>query len=239
MVALLIFDAALLVAGTSLIVDFVARGSRAELPRPAAASAPTASVPPPVAGAKPALPESAHGVARPLRPAHKHTVRPVAVHTPRGVRSRERVPDSAGQPAPPELLAPPPGPPSEAPQGPSSTEPAPAPSDGTSGGEPPESPASAEVEQSNVRFVVSHHLPQVQSCYERALKQSPGATGTIDLAFTLGNDGRATFAHAVGNTTGSDDLAACLAGLVESWSFPRPARGPIDFVYPFAFAGGG
>jgi TonB family protein len=97
----------------------------------------------------------------------------------------------------------------------------------------------AQIEEDNVRFVVQHHLPQVQSCYERALKQDPRLEGVIELQFTLGPDGSATSAHAVANSTGSDGLAACLAHLVESWQFPRPADGPLDFVYPFAFAGGG
>jgi outer membrane biosynthesis protein TonB len=103
----------------------------------------------------------------------------------------------------------------------------------------PRPPASAEIEEDNVRFVVQHHLPQVQSCYERALKQDSRLEGVIELQFTLQPDGSATAAKAVANSTGNEGLASCLSHLVESWQFPRPADGPLDFVYPFAFAGGG
>lgn len=102
----------------------------------------------------------------------------------------------------------------------------------------PQPPASAEIEEDNVRFVVQHHLPQVQSCYERALKQDARLEGVIELQFTLQPDGSATGAHSVANSTGNEGLATCLSHLVESWQFPRPADGPLDFVYPFAFAGG-
>jgi TonB family protein len=161
---------------------------------------------------------------------HKHPARLRGVKVPKPKPKLGTKPTPLADPGP--FPPPPPG-----------INPTPAPPPPTTNNEPPppspQPPASAEIEEDNVRFVVQHHLPQVQSCYERALKQDARLEGVIELQFTLQPDGTATAAHSVANSTGNEGLATCLSHLVESWQFPRPADGPLDFVYPFAFAGGG
>jgi hypothetical protein len=91
---------------------------------------------------------------------------------------------------------------------------------------------SAELEEDNIRFVVLHHLPQVQSCYERALKAGGVKEGQIEIAFTLQADGHATGAHVVANDVGSDELGGCVAHLVESWTSRAPSTLPSILSTP-------
>jgi hypothetical protein len=100
------------------------------------------------------------------------------------------------------------------------------------GGEdaPPFSPAK-------VRRVVEDHATQLQRCYQRAATSrslTEPLTGKIEIQFTLAPGGTAREVAPVGNTTGSPELAACVAGLIESWSFPDPGA-PVSFVWPFVF----
>src|SRR5206468_3277892 len=67
-----------------------------------------------------------------------------------------------------------------------------------------------------IQFVVDAHRVQVRECYERAFKDEsePPAGDRVEIAFTVGADGRAGGAHSIDNTTGSAVLGACLAARV-------------------------
>ncbi|HJZ85085.1 MAG TPA: AgmX/PglI C-terminal domain-containing protein [Polyangia bacterium] len=251
---LLLVDAALLGAGGWFILQYLTAAPRAHAVEPTGrASAPPAPAPTltPVTVPAPAPPAPAPPgpsappvpLAQELPPpmhrpslakgAHKRVarVRPVAVHTPKAAKP------VAPPPAPP----PPPGMEPAEPLPPPPTDPAAPPPPGEPAPPPEPVPESSppSPEEDGVRFVVQHHLPQVQACYQRALKQAPELRGIIDLQFTVEPDGSAVGAHAIENTTGSEELAGCLVRTVESWTFPRPVQGPTDFVYPFRFAGSG
>jgi hypothetical protein len=230
--ALLIFDAALLGVGGTFIARYLLASPKASAQTQTQTQTPTLTdtqMPPRTAPLPPTRTIPQEQPAKPpivVHHTHKHParLRTVSVPKPKPHLQSEPRPIADPTPLPPPPLQNQPPPPRPQPQ------PEPQPSS------PPE---SAEIEEDNVRFVVQHHLPQVQSCYERALKQDARLEGVIELQFTLQPDGTATSAHSVANSTGNDGLAICLSHLVESWQFPRPADGPLDFVYPFAFAGGG
>jgi TonB family protein len=105
-------------------------------------------------------------------------------------------------------------------------------------GEPDER-ARAALFEDNVRFVVRHHLPQVQACYQRQLKLTPAIGGTVELQFTLEPDGHVSSARTTSNSTGSEELASCVARTVMGWRFPGTGGDPADFIYPFTFSRGG
>ena len=235
---LLVLDAALLGVGGTFIAKYLFAPPKAvaqtitptltptltltETVPPKTITPPTRTIP------KQETPPPTTTLAPAVRHTHKHPARLRTVSVPKPKPKLGTKPSPLADPGP--LPPPPPG---TVPTPPPATDPEPPP---PSTSQPP---ASAEIEEDNVRFVVQHHLPQVQSCYERALKQDARLEGVIELQFTLQPDGSATAAHSVANSTGNEGLAACLSHLVESWQFPRPADGPLDFVYPFAFAGGG
>jgi TonB family protein len=101
-------------------------------------------------------------------------------------------------------------------------------------------PEAAEVEDyaERVRLVVQSHSTQIERCYERAAKGSgPSAPleGRIDLRFTLMPNGSAENVEVAGNSTGSAQLADCVAELFRSWSMPPGASRPIPLEWPVAF----
>ncbi|MBI2896492.1 MAG: TonB family protein [Deltaproteobacteria bacterium] len=100
----------------------------------------------------------------------------------------------------------------------------------------PEAP-DGQLDTRAVIFVVRHFLPQVRSCYERQLRNEPELRGQVTVRFTIGAGGRVTDAQSVFNSTGSDQLAGCVAATVRTWRFPEPEGGPVAFEYPFRFGG--
>lgn len=92
----------------------------------------------------------------------------------------------------------------------------------------------ASINADHVRFVVRSHMAQVRSCYDRANKNF-NLTGTVEIAFAITPEGKATRVRTEENTTGSELLAKCLAARISEWQFPRPVGGEYDLIYPFQF----
>jgi hypothetical protein len=110
----------------------------------------------------------------------------------------------------------------------------PGPSGAEEPSEEPETP-EGQLDTRAVIFVVRHYLPQVRSCYERELRNEPDLRGQVTMRFTIGAGGRVTGTEPVLNSTGSQDLAACVGASLRTWHFPEPEGGPVAFEYPFRF----
>jgi outer membrane biosynthesis protein TonB len=85
-----------------------------------------------------------------------------------------------------------------------------------------------------IRVPIKRNSAQVKACYERELKKNPGLAGKIAMAFTIGADGTVRAAKATRNSTGSMQLARCVASRVRGWVFPQ-AEGATEVEYPFVF----
>jgi TonB family protein len=96
----------------------------------------------------------------------------------------------------------------------------------------------ATLDADSVRMVVSHHMPQVRACYDRALKQQETIRGTVEVKFEVSAKGRVGSATVHRNTTGHAGLGACIANAIKGWRFPRPVGGDVTFIYPFVFSSG-
>jgi hypothetical protein len=59
--------------------------------------------------------------------------------------------------------------------------------------------------------------------------------GTIQIAFQVLPDGHVSHVSAVENTTGSGQLASCLANTISSWTFPPHTGDATEFVRPFKY----
>ena len=80
------------------------------------------------------------------------------------------------------------------------------------------------------------YAARAQSCFDRATRNNNQLRGTVVVRFTVGSDGNVTRAHPVRNTTGDDDLGACLAAQVQSWRLPVPPNDqPVDLEMPFSW----
>jgi TonB family protein len=97
----------------------------------------------------------------------------------------------------------------------------------------------AELNADSVRMVVRHYLPQVRSCYERALKQRQELRGLVEIRLRIEDSGEVSSTSVYRNTTDHEGLGKCLAVTVKRWRFPRPVGGAVEFVYPFVFNAGG
>jgi TonB family protein len=96
----------------------------------------------------------------------------------------------------------------------------------------------ATLDADSVRMVVSHHMPQIRACYDRALKQQDKIGGQVEIQFEVKANGRVGSSSVHRNTTGHVGLGNCIAYAIKGWRFPRPVGGDVTFVYPFVFSSG-
>ncbi len=100
---------------------------------------------------------------------------------------------------------------------------------------PPEVPPSAQQEPSGViQSILRIHNPEVRRCYETGLTRRPGLTGRVNLAFTIGADGRVSSATVRSSTLGDPAVEACIARSVADLRFP-PTGNPVEVETPFNF----
>jgi len=97
----------------------------------------------------------------------------------------------------------------------------------------------ATLDADSVRMVVSHHMPQIRACYDRALKQQETIRGVVEIQFEISARGRVRESKVHRNTTAHVGLGACIANAIKGWRFPRPVAGEVTFIYPFVFSSGG
>lgn len=89
------------------------------------------------------------------------------------------------------------------------------------------------LDQDIIRRIVRAHINEIRYCYEQALRRDPRAKGRVQLRFVIGNDGKVQSAVVGENTLRDAAVAACMAGAVRRWLFPRPERGSVTVTYPF------
>jgi outer membrane biosynthesis protein TonB len=144
-------------------------------------------------------------------------------------------PEPETKPEPAPETKPAPGPEPETKPGPepeTKPGPEPEPDPGTTSEE------SVQILAAKIQLQVSRSQNHLMRCYQRAAKTGrpdDPLTGRIDVQFSVQPDGSVTGARAVADTTGSQILASCLVGLVDTWSFPSGGQEPLDFVWPFEF----
>lgn len=91
---------------------------------------------------------------------------------------------------------------------------------------------------SEVRREIRRDLPKINRCYESALRHDPSLAGKVAVQFTVAPEGDVHEAEVVHNTTGSPQVARCVARVVSKVRF-RPRRAgedPLRFTFPFVFA---
>lgn len=86
------------------------------------------------------------------------------------------------------------------------------------------------------RVIRRYYAARAQSCFDRSTRNNHGLRGTVVIQFTIGPGGNVTAARPARNTTGDDDLAACLAGQIRSWRLPAPPEDePVTMQMPFSW----
>jgi len=91
---------------------------------------------------------------------------------------------------------------------------------------------SGDLDKNIIRRYIKRHLEKITYCYERELLSRPHLHGTVQTRFTIGSKGRVLSATATGV---DDEVAACVAGVLENIEFPPVADSTVIVNYPFTF----
>ncbi|MGB8332722.1 MAG: AgmX/PglI C-terminal domain-containing protein [Polyangiales bacterium] len=88
-----------------------------------------------------------------------------------------------------------------------------------------------------VREEISKGLPQINRCYESALRYEPALTGKVSVRFAVVRNGDVRGVEILENTTGNDHVERCVARVVGATRFPSRRTGKsLRFTFPFVFA---
>jgi hypothetical protein len=86
-----------------------------------------------------------------------------------------------------------------------------------------------------IQKVISEHIGEVRTCYERALLHDPGLSGSLVLEWTIDLNGRVARIGEKRVTLKSAEVPNCVMGSLRTWIFPRPRGGVVVVTYPFLF----
>jgi len=87
-----------------------------------------------------------------------------------------------------------------------------------------------------IQAVIQKHIGEIQYCYEKQLRSTPGLAGKVVLEWTIGTDGRVKVVKSSNSTLKSADAINCMSQKVKTWVFPAPrGAGSVIVTYPFIF----
>lgn len=92
------------------------------------------------------------------------------------------------------------------------------------------------IEKNEVRRVIREHIREIRNCFERELRRSPDAKGTLVLEWDIEEEGRVSLCKVKTNPFNDDTVALCIASRVKTWHFPAPPKDQVVRVtYPIVF----
>ena len=89
---------------------------------------------------------------------------------------------------------------------------------------------------SSVAAVLRPYRGRIKACYEREIKSYPDLAGKLTLSWVVAPDGRVGDLKAEQNSTGSDELAACVRRVVLGIQFPAGDEETWVDGYPLIFS---
>jgi len=95
--------------------------------------------------------------------------------------------------------------------------------------------AIGDLDKNTIRRYVRQKLNQIEFCYQKQLTVKPTLAGTVVTKWTIDGNGRVLAPTATG--MGDRAVEECVASVIATIQFPRPAGGGIVNVtsYPFTF----
>jgi hypothetical protein len=107
----------------------------------------------------------------------------------------------------------------------------------TAPSEPAPSPAapSEPVPGESPIDALGRQVPELQGCYEAALRLQPGLTGRLDYTLRIDRTGVVTGVTLDQDTLRSLQVAACARAKMLQWTFPSMAE-PLTVSFPVVFA---
>lgn len=85
-----------------------------------------------------------------------------------------------------------------------------------------------------IQATIAKYLSQIRACYENGLRQKPGLTGQVTMAFEIGKEGHLSYARVSKTSLGDKLVEDCISTRMISWLFPKPVGGVhVKVNYPF------
>jgi outer membrane biosynthesis protein TonB len=99
--------------------------------------------------------------------------------------------------------------------------------------QPQDRECSGSINTAQVRAVITGAASkQVQTCYERGLKENNLLQGSMEVELTI-DAGGSVQAVSIGGTLRDRQVHACVKRVAKSWQFPRPTGGCVRINVPF------
>ena len=86
-----------------------------------------------------------------------------------------------------------------------------------------------------IQATVRANYQEMRKCYEAALRISPTVAGKLQVAATIGADGRVLRAHISNVTVPDADFQSCVLRIYRTLQFLPPPGGMVTFQYPISF----
>ena len=83
--------------------------------------------------------------------------------------------------------------------------------------------------------VINQHIGEIQFCYEKQLRTTPGLSGRVVLEWTVNPQGRVTVVKVAQSSLASSEATNCMISKLKGWKFPQPRGGAVTIVFPFVF----
>lgn len=89
----------------------------------------------------------------------------------------------------------------------------------------------------DVARMVDERRADITRCYEARLRVNPELRGRVRVSMTVQESGEVTDVRVVEDTLLDEEVAACVVGVVDSFSFSTgPTDGTVTYAFPFVFS---
>jgi hypothetical protein len=102
--------------------------------------------------------------------------------------------------------------------------------------DPKQAQVSVGLDRDIVRRIVRAHINELRGCYNDGLREYPGLTGSVTIAFEIGANGKvaSSTVQASALAPTDDQVPKCMAQAIKRWQFPKPERvKQVSVTYPF------
>lgn len=96
-------------------------------------------------------------------------------------------------------------------------------------------PETGTLAASELNKIFDMHAAAMKTCYERALKRSPGLMGKVRLEVTIATNGSVRRAAAHGTSLRDDTVTSCMERHALTMKFPEPSGGAVRVNKTFSF----
>ncbi|MCC7074631.1 MAG: AgmX/PglI C-terminal domain-containing protein [Deltaproteobacteria bacterium] len=92
-----------------------------------------------------------------------------------------------------------------------------------------------ELSKEEIMKVINQHIGEIQFCYEKQLRTTPGLAGRVVLEWTVNPQGRVSVVKVAQSSLASSEATNCMISKLKTWKFPSPRGGAVTIVFPFVF----